>query len=93
MFHARAEREIWNAWSNRAFLKVEGSSEFAKRHRGREIPVFMDIRWVLGKPHWTVKVTKISKNQLVRSIVYWTPREIHLDSNDLSSRETCFADA
>lgn len=89
-FHARAEAEIWNAWSNRAHLRVEGSSDFAKRFSGREIPVFMDIRWVLAKPHWTVKVTKVPKDQVVRSVVYWTPREIHLDSNDFSTRETCF---
>lgn len=89
-FHARAERAIWNAWSNRAFLKVEGSSDFAKRFRGREIPVFMDIRWVLGKPHWTVKVTKASQGRLIQSRVLWTDRIVILDTNDFTSRETCF---
>lgn len=89
-FHARAEREIWSAWSNRAHLRVEGSSEFAKRFRGREIPVFMDIRWVIGKPHWTVQVTRLPKGQIVRSRVRWTPRMIILDSNDFTNRQTCF---
>jgi hypothetical protein len=45
-FHARADRAIWNAWSNRAMLAVEGTSEFAKR----DIAVFMDIRWVMQSP-------------------------------------------
>lgn len=89
-FHARAEREIWSAWSNRAHLRVEGSSEFAKRFAGREIPVFMDIRWVLAKPHWTVQVTKIAKEQFNLSRVAWTTREIRLDTNDFTSRQTCF---
>lgn len=89
-FHARAEREIWNAWSNRAFLRVEGSSDFAKRFRGREVPVFVDVRWVVGKPHWTVHVTKVSKDQFVKSQVLWTARKLSLDSNDFSARETCF---
>lgn len=89
-FHARAEETIWNAWSNRAHLRVEGTSEFAKRFSGREVPVFMDIRWVLAKPHWTVHVTKLPKGKISRSIVYWTPREIHRDSNDFATRETCF---
>lgn len=89
-FHARAEREIWSAWSNRAHLRVEGSSDFAKRFRGREIPVFMDIRWVLAKPHWMVEVTKVPRNQLIRSQVHWSSRRIELDSNDFTSRRTCF---
>lgn len=89
-FHARAEREIWNAWSNRAFLRVEGSSEFAKRFSGKDIPVYMDIRWVLAKAHWTVKVTKIDEGDWRESKVLWSAREVRLDSNDFARRETCF---
>ena len=89
-FHARAEREIWNAWSNRAHLKVEGSSDFAKRFRGREIPVFMDIRWVLAKPHWTVEVMKIPDDGFIRSKVPWGSQTIRLDTNDFKTRTTCF---
>lgn len=89
-FHARAEREIWSAWSNRAHLKVEGSSDFAKRFRGREIPVFMDVRWVLGKPHWTVKVTKVPEDDFIKSRVPWGAQTIYLDTNDFKARTTCF---
>lgn len=90
-FHARADRAIWNAWSNRAMLKVEGKSEFAKRFRGHDIPVFMDIRWVLARPHWTVQVTKTSnKNVFLKSRVGWSARVIELDTNDFAEREKCF---
>jgi hypothetical protein len=89
-FHARATRAIWNAWSNRAMLKVEGTSEFAKRFRGREVPVFMDIRWVNAKPHWTVYVTKAAKKSKPPSNVGWAVRQIYLDTNDFMEREECF---
>lgn len=89
-FHARAEREIWSAWSNRAHLRVEGSSEFAKRFSAREIPVFMDVRWVLGKPHWTVKVTKVPDDSVRQSRVEWGARVITLDTNDFATRQECF---
>ena len=89
-FHARAEREIWSAWSNRAHLRVEGSSDFAKRFRGREIPVFMDIRWVLGKPHFTVRVTKVAEKVFIQSRVPWDKHTIHLDTNDFVTRTKCF---
>jgi hypothetical protein len=88
-FHARADREIWSAWSNRAFLQVAGTSDFAKRFSGRMIPVFVDVRWVLGKPHWTVNVTKIAKGTFSRSRVSWWDRIIHIDTNDLTTRTRC----
>lgn len=89
-FHAQAEAAIWNAWSNRAFLRVEGTSEFAKRFSGREIPVFMDIRWVLAKPHWTVKVTKVPADVVRLSRVEWGVRVVTLDTNDFATRQECF---
>ena len=74
--------------------KVESSRmtrwTLAEKQEFHAIPVFMDIRWVLAKPHWTVHVTKLPKGKIARSIVYWTPREIHVDSNDFMTRETCF---
>lgn len=88
-FHEGAEREIWSVWSNRAFMKVSGTSEFAKRFSGGSVPVFMDIRWVLAKPHWTVKVTKIRKGVDSTSRTSWWGRTINLDSNDLTPRTRC----
>ena len=89
-FHARADRAVWNAWSNKAMLKVEGSSEFAKSLSGRDIPVYMDIRWVTAKPHWTALVTKVGKETFKRSRVTWSIRQIELDTNDFKEREECF---
>ena len=88
-FHAKAEREIWNAWSNRAFLRVSGTSEFAKRFFGRPTPVFMDIRWVLSKPHWTVNVMKVAKGAVWNSGTSWWGRTLNLDSNDVKPRTRC----
>jgi hypothetical protein len=89
-FHARADRAIWNAWSNRAMLAVDGTSEFAKRFSKRDIPVFMDIRWVIAKLHWTVQVTKVDKTTFLTSRVGWSVRQIELDTNDFREREICF---
>jgi hypothetical protein len=85
-FHRRVDREIWAAWSNRAFLQVTGSSDFARRFSGRNIPVFMDVRWVLAKPHWTVTVTKVERGKIARSHTNWWNRTIALDSNDVTAR-------
>ena len=71
-------------------LKVEGTSEFAKRFARGEVPVFMDIRWVSGKPHWTVFVTKAAKKTAPHSYVDWAVRQIRLDTNDFIEREECF---
>jgi hypothetical protein len=85
-FHRRVDREIWAAWSNRAFLQVAGSSDFAKRFSSRMLPVFMDVRWVLAKPHWTVTVKKIAKGKISSSATNWWDRRITLDSNDVAVR-------
>jgi len=50
-FHQRADRSIWAAWSNRASLGVVGKSDFAKRFSRRRIPINLDIRWAVAKPH------------------------------------------
>jgi len=69
---------------------VDGTSDFAKRFSGRQIPVFMDIRWVLAEPHWTVNVTKVPKDLVKLSRVDWTARVITLDTNDFATRTECF---
>lgn len=88
-FHERADCEIWAAWSNRAFLSVSGASDFAKRFSGRMVPVYVDVRWVLTKPHWTVNVTKVEPGQFSRNRTSWWDRIINLDSNDLTVRTRC----
>lgn len=88
-FHQRADRVIWAAWSNRAQLSVAGASDFARRFAGRGIPINLDIRWVTAKPHWTVTVTKLPKNQFQSSSVVWSTRTITLDTNDFTATEHC----
>jgi hypothetical protein len=50
----------------------------------------MDVRWVLGKPHWTVKVKKTPKGNFIKSKVPWGAQTIYLDTNDFRERRTCF---
>jgi len=88
-FHTRADRSIWAAWSNRATLKVVGTSVFARRFSGRAIPINLDIRWVTANPHWTVTVTKLPIGQFRTSSVNWNARTISLDTNDFVTRSIC----
>ena len=88
-FHSRADRAIWAAWSNRASLKVTGASKFAKRFGKRRIPINLDVRWVLAKPHWNVAVTKVAAGTFKTSSVRWTARTIKLDTNDFKKRTHC----
>jgi hypothetical protein len=88
-FHQKVDRVIWAAWSNRAFLSVSGASAFAKRFSGRSVPVFMDVRRVLAKGHWTVFVTKVPEGRNLTSTTNWVTRSIQLDSNDIAARVRC----
>lgn len=88
-FHQRAERQIWAAWSNRAFLSVVGTSPFARRFSGRSVSVTVDIRRVLAKPHWNVSVRKVVGDVFIQSAVDWWQRRIRLDSNDFEPRIQC----
>jgi hypothetical protein len=88
-FHARADREIWAAWSNRARLGVSGTSDLAKKFASSGIPINLDVRWVLKNPHWNVNVTKIPSGQFNVSNVQWNARVINLDTNDFNTRTHC----
>jgi hypothetical protein len=92
-FHQRVDKEIWAAWSNRAFLKVDGTSEFAKRFGGRMVPVFTDVRWVLKDAHWTVSVKKIDKGTIAKSTTNYWDRTMALDSSDVAPRTRLFGPA
>lgn len=85
-FHNAADRAIWAAWSNRAKVRVTGGSQFARSFAGRDLPLELDIRWVLARPHWNVNVTKIPANQFATSSVQWSARIITFDSNDTHLR-------
>ena len=88
-FHHRADRSIWAVWSNRASLGVVGKSDFAKRFSRKKIPINLDVRWVIAKPHWTVTVTKIPADQFVQSSFNWASRTVSLDTNDFKTRLFC----
>lgn len=81
-FHHRADNAVWRAWSNKARLRVTGTSDFAKKFLGKELPIDLDIRWVLADPHWSVTVNKIPKGAHVTSFVEWESRKISLDTED-----------
>lgn len=56
LFHQRADREIWGAWSNHLHLKVGGHPPFA----ARRIPVNFDVRWKLtGQHNYNVQAWKV----------------------------------
>ena len=42
-FHNKVDNLIWNSWGNRFFLKVKGSSDFAKKHKAIRWDVKFDI--------------------------------------------------
>lgn len=88
-FHQQVQREIWAAWSNRAFLVAAGTSAFAKSHSGRSIPVFMDVRRVLAKHHWDVSVNRVPDGVVARSRTSWWGRRIILDTHDVLPRVRC----
>ena len=50
----------------------------------------MDIRWVLAKPHFTVKVTKVPDGAFIQSRLPWDGYTLHLDTNDFTTRTMCF---
>lgn len=85
-FHTRADRAIWAAWSNRATMTASGTSDFARRMRGRALPINLDVRWVTSNPHWTVNVTKIPAGTFRQSNVDWPNRVINFDTEDFTTR-------
>ena len=88
-FHSRAEKYILASWSNRARMEVTGTSDFAKKHAGKQMPFLLDVRWVLANAHWSVTVTKIPKTAFLTSSIVWDSRLINLDTNDFSTRVNC----
>lgn len=85
-FHRRADLMVWNIWSNRAKFAVTGSSDFATRFAGRELPVNFDIHWALERPHWNVQVIKVPPGTMSHPTrVEWTGRQIFLCTEDFET--------
>lgn len=95
IFHKNVDNLIWNNWGNYFYLKVNGTSEFAKKYKNVKWDVNFDIEWVLQSPHWKVKVTKypITQKKVVVSSVKWNTKEIKLDTLDTSKREIQLSNA
>ena len=86
VFHQRADRAIWAAWSNHLHLKVTGKTPFS----ARSVPVNFDVRWKLAGPHdYQVQAWKVppgsAPDSPVRSEVLFG-NYIKLSSADLMPR-------
>ncbi len=88
-YHDKVDNLIWNSWGRNFFLKVEGSSDFAKRNSDKRWDVNFDIEWVLSSEHWDVRVTKYPKGYIGNptSSVGWRSRIIKLDTKDTAWRK------
>jgi len=85
-FHRQSDLNVWNIWSNRASFTVSGASAFARKFRGRQLPVNFDIKWVLSKPHWSVQVTKVPPGTTTHPTrVEWNARRIFLCTEDFET--------
>lgn len=88
-FHKQVDAIIWNSWGNYFYLKVEGTSVFAKRNAKKRWDVNFDIKWVHQAEHWMVNVTKYPHDYIGNptSNVLWRSRKINLDTKDISWRK------
>ena len=83
-FHKEVDNLIWNSWGEHFFLKVRGTSDFAKINAKKRWDVNFDIEWVLSGEHWKANIKKIKPNSFARSKVDWNNKEINLDTEDLN---------
>ena len=88
-FHKEVDNLIWNSWGEHFFLKVRGTSDFAKNNAKKRWDVNFDIEWVTHTEHWKANVTKYPINHLgiVKSSVKWNSKEINLDTLDTKKRK------
>lgn len=88
-FHKKIDSLIWNNWGEYFFLKVRGTSDFARKHAKTRWDANFDIQWVLNTEHWKVNVTKYPSNHtgIITSSVKWNAKEIILDTLDINKRK------
>lgn len=86
-FHKKVDNLIWNSWGNHFEVKVQGTSDFAKKHVKTRWNVNFDIEWALHTEHWKVNVKKIIKGNTATSAVKWNSNEINIDSEDIYKRK------
>lgn len=85
-FHRGIDLAVWDIWSNRIVLGVQGSSDFARRFQAKGVTINLDIRWALTNEHWKVTVFKLPPGEFRQSGTIWQSRNIELDSNDTVPR-------
>jgi hypothetical protein len=84
-FHRQADLMVWDVWSKRVTFKATGTSEFARKHAGRNLQVDFDISWELNSPHWTVRVIKVPPGTTSHPTrVEWSARNIFLCTEDFT---------
>lgn len=83
-FHHKLDNLLWQQWSKRFILKMEGTSNIAETYKTKRLNVNFDIRWVLHNEHWSVNIRKIEKGKFKTSSVNWTHKIVNLDTEDLS---------
>jgi len=88
-YHDKVDNLIWNTWGRYFYLKVSGTSDFAKKNAGKKWDVNFDIQWVLSSEHWDVRVTKYPKGYAENptSSVGWESKTINLDTKDTAYRK------
>ncbi|MCV6629563.1 MAG: hypothetical protein OIF50_06860 [Flavobacteriaceae bacterium] len=81
-FHETYKEIVDRVWGECYFLSCAGSSDFAKRNKGKRWDLNFNISNVQTEHHWDVKVKKIKPNAWKQSHVDWWDRTMYLDSND-----------
>jgi hypothetical protein len=88
-FHAEVDRQIWASWSNKVKLSVSGTSAFARKFARTQLPMNLDVRWVLKDEHWNVTAWKVPDSEMPHNTVTWTTRKIVLHTSKLKPYEAC----
>lgn len=85
-FHQSCDESIWEYWSHRFFLCVDGDGSFARKFKDKPLPLNFDVRWVTAQEHYTCYATKGDHRYLpIHNREFVSGRKIYLaaDSNEM----------
>lgn len=82
-FRTEAFDTVNRLWSNKAYVTVTGSSNFAQAYSGLRFTIRIRLEEVSTGEHWKVKVYKTPVSQLQGAYVLWRSRIIRLTSEDI----------
>ena len=88
-FHKHVDRQIWASWSNKVKLGVSGTSAFARRFARSQLPINLDVRWVLKDEQWDVTAWKVPDSEMPHNTVTWSTRKIVLHTSKLKAYTAC----